>query len=145
MRTPISWNTDQFGRIMGPRLHDGYLTGMQYSDGDALGLQIRNPSGEVVGIELLGISDINIAHLCNGVIVSDIYLWKVDSVPDAWSVPDSAWNVLFAERYGLAGAKEKATKIAREKPDSLLVQLESSYGGAIAAICDEVKIFNSVR
>jgi hypothetical protein len=141
MRTPIPWNTDQFGRILGPRFHDGRLTGLQFSDGHALNLQIRNSSGEAVKIELLDITDINIAQLCNGAIISDVYLWKVDSVPEAWSVPDSAWNMLFAERYGSAGAKEKASKIARDKPESMLVQVECSYGGAIAAICSNVGIF----
>ncbi len=143
MKIPISWSIDQFGRIMGPRLRDGYLTGVWYSEGQRLKLQIQNLANERIEIEFLEIIEMNITQLCNGAIISDVSLWKVNSTPVAWNVPDSAWNILFSERYGLAGAQEKARKLAREHPYFWLAQVECSYGGAMAAICNRVEIFSS--
>jgi hypothetical protein len=142
MKNSITWNTDQFGRLLGLGLHDGYLYGLQFSDGKALTLQIRNCSGDIIEIQLADIADINIAQFCNGAILSDIYVWKVNAAPGSWSNPDSAWNILFTERLGLEGAKKEAFKIIQEKPDSLLVQVECSYGGAMVAICEHVEIVN---
>jgi len=141
MKTPVDWNVDQLGRILGPRLHDSYLFGVSFFDGQALNLKIRNIYKDVIDVDFLGISDINIAQLCNGTIISDIYLWKVNDAPKVWNVPDCAWNILLAERCGQTDAKEKANKIIQDKPDMLLVCIECSYGGAIAAICEEVAIF----
>jgi hypothetical protein len=69
----------------------------------------------------------------------------VDSVPEAlWGIPDSAWNVFFSNRMGIEDAKRAAARIARARPESYLVQLACSYGGAVVAVCDRIAVFEHV-
>ena len=141
MRIPIGWSTDEFGRITGARLHDSYISKILFSDGDTFNLEIHNLYGDIIEINAIGISDINIVEFCNGAIVSSIYFWNINAVPEGWDITDSAWNILFFNRIGSSGAKEKAAKIAKDKPNSFLMKVECSYGGMMALICDNVNIF----
>lgn len=144
MRIPINWSTDEFGRIIGAHLHDSYISKVLFSDGHVFSLEIHDIYGDIIEIDAIGISDISIVEFCNGAIISSIYFWKIDSVPERWNITDSVWNILFFNRIGLSGAKEKAAKIARDKPNSFLMKIECSYGGSIALICDHIDAFKLV-
>ena len=89
-----------------------------------------------VDIELRGLGEFNLRNLCNGSIIAAIYVWNVRAVPP--NAVNAAWNLLFGDRYAKADVKELAARIALRRPGAQLVQLECSYGGAMAAVCEEV-------
>src|SRR6185436_1136083 len=100
------------------------------ADGDYLHLTIRSEARELVRLELLGLGEMNIHNLYNGSIVSAVYVWNVRSVPrSSRDVPDSGWNLLFADRSKRDDVKKSAARIALKRPQSFLVQVECSYGG----------------
>jgi hypothetical protein len=98
-------------------------------------------TSEITYINLIGISDMNIENICNRSIISDVYLWKINNLPDGWDVVDSAWKTLFADRCRPEDIKEMQKKIVMKKNGLYLVYVECSYGGAIAVICERVEIF----
>lgn len=138
MNKLITWNCDIFGRMLGTSLHDSIMTGLQFSEEYGFNLQVRTCSEKTMVIKLLGVSDINIVNICNGSIISDIYLWKVR---ESCQISNNAWNILFSERYGLNGTEVKARNITLENPESFLMLIDCSYGDSIAAICRTLEIF----
>jgi hypothetical protein len=142
--TEIPWRTDEHGMLLGARVHDANLVKLIVSE-ERLVFGIRRLSGELVTIELLGPSQFTVQELWNGAIVSEFWVWKVGSVPEmSWSRPDGPWKVLFSNnRRSPPDARREAAKIAETRPDAFLVQLGCSYGGAVAAICDRIRIFEN--
>jgi hypothetical protein len=130
--------------LLGAPVHDGHLIRLLVSD-DLLEFGIRNLSGDLFTFELSGVGEFTILELWNRAIVSEFWVWKVGSVPDVcWSIPDSAWNILFSNKLTMLDAKRQAAKkIALARPESFLVQLACSYGGAAAAVCDRIAIFET--
>ena len=141
MKSEISWQTDENGMLLGARAHDSTLVKFVASEA-SLEFQMRRLSGDIVTVELYDAREFNVVDLWNGAIVSEFWVWKVASVPKAsWSVPDSAWNVLFSNRLSTPDAMREAAKIAVARPDAFLVQLACSYGGAVAAVCNRIGVF----
>jgi hypothetical protein len=139
MKSEIAWRTDENGMLLGDRAHDSSLIKFVVSE-TSLEFGMRRLSGDLVTVELYGVGEFSVVELWKGAIVSEFWVWKVGLVPEAsWSIPDSAWNILFSNR--LRDAKREAAKIALARPESFLVQLACSYGGAVAAVCDRIGVF----
>ena len=127
--------------LLGARVHDSHLLNVMISEG-TLKFGMRRLSGDVVAVELFGLGEFTIRELWNGAIVSELWVWKLRSVPDScWNIPDAAWNILFSHRLKVPDAKREAAKIALARPESFLVQLACSYGGNVAAVCDRIGVF----
>jgi len=143
MATPFALRTDQYGRVSGFHIHDSQMEEFAFSDrGATLNVRLRATSGKPITVLLKGVVEFTAAELWNGAILSDLYVWKVSAVPEAsWEIPDSAWNILFAHRATKEDSPNLARKIVREHPEAQLVQFECSYGGAIAAVCDQVDLY----
>ena len=137
MKTKIDWYADTSGMVVGPRVHDSGLTEFAYSATGVLSLAMRRVSGDSVSLELLGVTELSVVELRNGAIISEIFIWNVGAIPDsAWAIPDSPWNLLFSRLLKPDEAKRAAARIIKESPNSFIVSVLSSYGGALAAICD---------
>jgi hypothetical protein len=143
MKSPIPWHRDQFGAIFGACLHDGVLTGLGI-DHETFSMHVRNASDHFVELVLQGVSAWNMVELCNGTIIGDIYLWTLKQLSEGWDMTHTqAWKTLFAGRYGMQGAEEKARRLVHKQPDSWLVYMDSSYGGELAVICRRIELFTS--
>jgi hypothetical protein len=145
MTTEIPWRTDEHGILLGARVHDANLVKLMISK-ESIEFGIRRLSGDFVTVELAGLRRFTVRELWSFPIVSEFWVWKVGSVPDAsWDIPDGPWNVLFSTEWSKERsiAKREAAKIAETMPDSFLVQLACSYGGAVAAVCDQIRILES--
>jgi hypothetical protein len=142
--TEIPWRTDEHGILLGARVHDATLVKLVISK-ERLVFVMRRLSGELVTVELLGLGTFTIQELWDMPIISEFWVWNVGAVPETgWSVPDGPWNVLFStNRMYPADARREAAKIAEVRPDAFLVQLTCSYGGAVAAICDRIRILEN--
>jgi hypothetical protein len=142
MESEIAWQTDPNGMLIGARIHDSRLVGLALIDDIRMEFKFRRLSGESVMIALDGLHDFNALQMSYGAIVSELFVWNVESVPEeTWNVPDGAWNVLFEKRFQPADHRRAAEKIVRAHPKSFLVQLDCSYGGSVAAACETVRVF----
>jgi hypothetical protein len=143
MKFELSWTTDENGMLLGARVHDSQIIRFMFAESVGVQLEMRRSNGEMVALELSGLTNLNVVSLWSGAIVSEIFVWEVGSVPEiCWDISDSAWNVLFAGQVASMGArKAEAEKIAHNRPGALLVQLACSYGGTFAAVCDRVAVY----
>jgi hypothetical protein len=94
-----------------------------------------------------GLSKINVVELWNCPIVFDISIWKINAVPESrWNVPDRGWRLLFHNQVSaIDEAKGFASKTIQRNPDALLVEVNSSYGGSMAFICDAIEVFHDTN
>lgn len=144
MKTYISWYADQFGRILGPCLHDSHLVGFEfYDEGEhAFILHLITEQKKRIIVKCLGVAEINFEHFCNGAIISDIYLWKINSAPQNLDILDNVWNILFSDRYKSTDMQKNINTFIQKYPELLLLHVECSYGGAVAFVCKYVEILN---
>jgi hypothetical protein len=142
MKSEIAWRADENGMLLGDRAHDSTLVKFLVSDA-GIEFGMKRLSGDVVTVELSGVADFTVQELWKGAIVSEFWVWNVASVPEtSWATPDSAWNVFFSNRVTRPDERrQEAARIARARPEAFLVQLASSYGGAVAVICDHINVF----
>jgi len=144
MRRTLEWKSDEFGRALIPGAHDGRLLRYCYSEEQqSLEIKLASPTGRRVEVELQGVVEVNFRDLCNGSITSSLFLWNVRLLPEGtWSAPNSGWGLLFGSRYASADVREVAARIGLRYPKAHFVQLECSYGGALAAVCQKVALYS---
>lgn len=140
MISKTDWQVDQVGRLCNYSVHDAHLAELAISEKEKVVLLLEGGSKVRTRIVLSKIHELNVT-VYNGITVSNVYIWPVNAVPSAtWSVPDQAWNSLFAGPYGSKEPRRESERIASMKPESFLFQLDSAYGGGIVAVCDSISI-----
>ena len=141
VKVPVTWKAEASGILSGVAIHDGSLIDF-HSSATGQSFLIRNALAQIVAIELTGVTEFNVLRFWQGAICSEVFVWKLAAVPThLWAVADGAWTTLFAGRASLADAKVAAARLVQTKPEACLFQLLCSYGGAFAAICDDVAIY----
>lgn len=136
----IDWTTDTAGRMLGFGYHDASLTGLEWEDKRHLRLTFATPGG-ITTVEMSDLDTVTLRDVWNGLIVSDMFAWPITSVPEAvWDIADGAWHSLLAGRVHKADERSKAAEIIRRKPSGFLVQVLSSYGGTLAAVCGSITV-----
>ena len=141
---PIEMVVDNNGRVVRPSIHDAIYSNLEIRDTDSdngrslhLGA-IKDSSNYLV--KLSGISLLN-AQTWEGGIIADIYTWKVTSVPETvWILVDGIWNVLLSGRVRPADRRNFVADLVNKNPHAIAVYIEFSYGGVIAAVCNELEI-----
>jgi hypothetical protein len=141
MKAPVPWTTDTNGQLRGVAVHDGSLLDFHAST-DRQSYVIKAQSSEIVEVELIGVLDFNVVKFWQGAIVSEIFAWKLDEVPaQIWALADGAWNTLFDGRGSPEHAKRTAKRWTESMPEAYLFQMLCSYGGAFAAVCSEIAVY----
>jgi len=136
MTDEISLSVDKAGMVLGLRVHDGYLYKLAFLDSSNLHLGIRRSSGGLIAVDLIGLGELTVAGLWNGAIVAELFQWKVNAVPD-----EAHWNVLLSGKVSRVtpnAMRAAVLDIVHGRPTSFLVQVNFSYGGSIAAVCDRL-------
>lgn len=141
MKREIRWHPDSNGMVLRPRVHDSHLSKLTLTERLVLDIHMRRSDSTLASLEMRGLEAVNIASLWEGAIVSEVFVWNVRAVPEAWDIRDSGWNVLFSNRVKPLDAKQEVSRMASKKPEAFLVQLAFSYGGSLAAVCDAVTFY----
>lgn len=131
---------DADGRVLHKGIHDSLLVALSVGDDGAFGLKLRSESGTFVSVVMNEVYDYNFSDICNESIVSDLFAWKIGDAPDAFDIPDSAWNILFSARYDPEDVIKIAEKRRKMHGELFLVLLSCSYAGSIAVICRELSV-----
>jgi hypothetical protein len=129
------------GQVVGFRLHDATVTGLRYEVGAALELAMRRVDGTQVTVRLRDAGQIGTNGFRAPAIVADIYAWHPSQTPSAaLTLPDGAWRVLFANELQGDALRMEAARIGMENRYAFIVVVACSYGGSIAALCDDIEI-----
>ena len=139
MKLEISWNPDQSGMIYGVRIHDARMLSHSYfEETKFLSAEFRREDGSKVLLELDGISELNL-NFWGGEIVMDMAAWAVAAAPQAWTIPDSPWNSLYADR--VHDVPKQVQLMIDRKSGEFLFEMTCSYGGGLVAVCRQIKFF----
>lgn len=138
----IDWTTDSTGMMRGFSYHDSSLIGLELFENRYLRLTLSTPES-LVKLELADLDTVTLEDVWNVPIVSDIFAWPVGAVPTAvWDNSDGPWYVLLSGRTRDAEKiKAEAARIIKRRPEAFLVQILSSYGGTIAAVCEKISVW----
>ena len=140
----LSWKADENGIMLGARVHDGVIIGLSIIN-KSVSIQVQRLDSGIVEFELGDTEEWNLTSLCNGSIISTIFVWKNDSVPEStWEIPDSGWNVLYGSRFRKESARNVAKEIIQKFHGYYLIHFSCSYGGDIAAVCKRISVYEDV-
>lgn len=133
-------DVDEYGRLAVRGIHDAAVEGFRYIDGRAFDMQLRGIADERRSILLRNLCKLGMRDVVNGTIISDIYCWSLGDATSTSAVASDAWRTLLAGNYVESELPVLVENLRRQFSDCVLVFFESSYGGAIAAICHEIFI-----
>jgi hypothetical protein len=131
-------SANQFGSVEGPGVHDAIVQTIHFIDNDRLDVRLKTQQGHEKWIHLVDVARIGFKDVTNGLIVSDVFWWRLDQAAPGQSGTLDAWRVLLGGNCLEKDLQATVSKLAIEHDSSFLVLFESSYGGQIAAICRQV-------
>jgi hypothetical protein len=136
----VDWTTDSAGVMLGFSYHDSSLAGLEWAE--TRYLRIRLLSRDSINtVELCDLDTVSLQQVWNGAIISEIFAWPITAVPDTvWDMSDGAWHVLLSGRSHRSDEKPAAAQIIKRRPSAFLVQVMTSYGGTIAAVCEKINV-----
>jgi hypothetical protein len=133
MEKPIDWQIDSEGCVVGVNLSDGYFYGVvQY--GSQLIIYAKTAEDEARKITLTGLSEMNVNDFWIGSIIGAVYVWPLNQVGR------STWERLFAGRIASHDYEANLQKLLKSAQGKHFFALESTYGGTVLAVCDDMKI-----
>lgn len=123
--------TDQSGRVLELRCHDGYFTGLDIRDSE-IELRFRRIDATKVQVVLHGIRSFAMDRFLEGNIVDTAYVWRVAAAPKCQRHSASEMflrSESFLDQKNGLGANK-------------LFVLESSYGAKVYALVREIEIID---
>lgn len=120
-------------------VHDALIHEFKYTLGGRFQFCLKLPSRQKRRwIFFNDVSAIGFRDLIQGTIVSEVFSWRLSDPRSMELAPNTAWRVLLGENYHEGQLPELVARLASQHAREILVYVESSYGGSIAAICGEI-------
>lgn len=136
----IDWTIDSTGQMRGFSYHDGSLETLEWVKKRYIRMRIAAVDGSISVVELCDLDTVAL-QLWEGAIISDLFAWSIDAVPDVqWNTNDGAWHALLSGRTGRSDKRSAAAEIVKRKPTAFLVQVLTSYGGTMAVVCESINV-----
>lgn len=129
---------DQENRLRGTSIHDAELQRLELVPSDRLALSFRSSDGTLGGLVLTGLAEIGLEHLTNGMIIFDIHAWRLDAPTATSQIWREAWRALLGDRCHLHDVEPTIARLIQRHAGLTLVYISSSFGGEVAAICQDV-------
>lgn len=133
---------DVSGRLALGGIHDSLIADLTLSGATkTLLLRLKSESMTTI-IKTSNLHMLNMSGLWEGSIVSNVFIWDFDRVPDRYiSDSEVGWSHLFEGR--ISDRAEVIAQIARYQScmsRGKLVSIGCSYGGNISFLCEEVLV-----
>jgi hypothetical protein len=136
-------NVNSAGQLIGFGLHDSVLTGLSVEFGRALAAYFQKVDGTRLRLDLTGLGPLGSCGLRNGAIVSDVFVWRPADVPPAtFLMSDGPFAVLFAGDIPQKDLERAARDLVTAKQFDWMVQIVCSYGGSLAALCNQIEVID---
>ncbi len=136
------FSIDRSARLSTGGVHDAVVEEFHFISGQSLNIRLRGASGEHTLVSFHGTVKLGFKDVLEGTIVSDIFCWRMHDKMVIEGVLDEAFRVLQSGHYHEAGFYSFSMSLAQKHTGKFLVFLSSSYGGEMAAVCEEIQIFD---
>ena len=81
---------DDNGMIINVPVHDGVISGFNFSEQKkAITLSVKNNKSENISFSLKNVRDFNFNGICRGAIVSEVFMWNIETTQNFWGMFDS--------------------------------------------------------
>ncbi len=128
-------------QLTGFRVHDANVIGACYGDEGPFVLAIRRVDEVVTRIAFIDVTQFGFREFRNGAIISDIFVWPVAEAPTSASThEDGAWAIVFGNHLPLSHLPAEMERVAAAGMSKYLVAVETSYGGGIAVLCNDIDV-----
>jgi hypothetical protein len=136
--TEESVRCDQNGMLIERGVHDAVLEEMRYIRGVRCDLRLRDPLNQTRWLSLLGLRQLGLRDLVDGLTISEVFCWRLAADPIPPLAQREALRVLSGGAIGEEQSPGFLERLARQFGQEYLVHIESSYGGSLAAVCTRV-------
>lgn len=144
----VALSTAASGVLLGASWSDGVVVAFGLGPG-TLWVVVRNLSGGLVRVEASGVREVTVGELWDNAILLEFVARRASAVPEAsLDFPDDGWGALIRRRGGTSRAEwlSEARSIAARRPEPLLFEVQTAYGGRrIAAVCDGLRAWDGLR
>ncbi|WP_284757129.1 hypothetical protein [Agrobacterium sp. fls2-241-TYG-188a] len=138
----MAFETDASGRLALGGIHDSVIADLTLSGATKTLLFRLNSEGVTTIIKTSSLHMLNMSGLWEGSIVSNVFVWDFNRVPDRYiSDSEVGWSHLFEGR--ISDRAEVDAQIARYQSrmsTGKLVSIGCSYGGNISFLCEDALI-----
>lgn len=143
MTAPLLQNvhTNAFGVLQQAGVHDATLTTLEFRD-RTLALEWRALDGGAFRLELGNVHELRAADFLGQQILFDISVWPLADAGKAALIPAEAWRTLYSSTLHFDKIPAAATAAIIKHAAASFVLCEFSYGGDIALICDELRLYS---
>ena len=129
---------NEFGQIVRRGIHDSAIYRFDYTLNEKLDICLRDTIGTDRWLCTKGVRRLGFKDLVEGTIVSDVFCWVMGDGHRLDSTHVEAWITLLGNNVTDENFNNWCVAIERQYAKCHFVFVESSYGGTIAVICDEV-------
>lgn len=135
--------TDQLGQINHRGIHDAVVQRFVYILGERLDICLRDAVGADRWLRIRGVRRVGFKDVVEGTIVSDVFCWAMGNVNSLEGLRREAWITLLGNNFRAVDFNDLCGKIEQQYAQCRFVFIESSYGGTISAICDDVSFVDA--
>jgi len=132
----IEITLDEYGTVVRPNLHDGFVHGIMLQKDDSVRIHMSNESqDEYVTMNCLGLDTLFVTNFREGNILFDIRIRK------AKDISKSELKKIIVEMYGHGDFR-----LCRRLRSSALkvVEICPSYGCTVIVVCEKILFLNGV-
>jgi hypothetical protein len=130
---------DKHSRLVGIGVHDAIVQAFRYEQGRNIDICLRDASGVDRWISLSNVARLGMRDIVNGTIISSIFCWELLNSPMQQIDQCEGWRVLLGGNYLESDLSVLTSNLRATYESKFFVFFESSYGGTIAAICEEIR------
>lgn len=136
------YSVDEFGRLSTHGIHDAVVQEFHFISGQSLTIRLRGALGEQTLVSCQRPVKLGFKDVLEGTIVSDIFCWRMYEKIAIEGVIEEAFRVLESGHFREADFYRFSSSLAQKHTGKFLVLIDSSYGGAMATICEEIQIYD---
>lgn len=136
------FSLDQYGMVRTPGIHDAVVEEFHFISGQSLNIRLRGVSGEHTLVSFQGAVNLGFKDVVEGTIVSVFFCWRMHDKMAIEGAVEEALRVLNSGHYHEADFYKHSSSLVQKHAGRFLIFLSSSYGGDMAAVCEEIQIFD---
>lgn len=128
-------STDPEARLAVEGLHDSRIQEFVFLENQRFSIRLRAEDGGARWLHLEGLHLLGFQDFTSDAVLSDIYMWKLsEPTSSARRLPD-VWRALLGGNYLEPDFERTVNNIRTRHQELMLVLVDTSYGGTIAAVC----------
>lgn len=138
---PNGLTINESNQIVGIGAHDAALREFHLGSDNRFEICFSTPADLAKRLIFRGVSQLGFHGFTSGMILAEVYSWRLDAlIEKVDGTSGEALGVLFGGNYQEKDLPVMMERILKKSPSTLLVLIESSFGGSIALTCEGIQI-----